>query len=108
MKKLISTAMLAMMFIASSFTVQATNFVVSNDDDVINPGLFLSLRDGTQVVPLLGQDGIIITSLAATNSANLGQSRINAMAGMMNVNVPDDRNIDPSAWYWIPNTNMAP
>lgn len=112
MKKMMETVVLMLAFFASStIMVKPASFVVSNDDDVVgqnDSNDFLALRDISQVVPLLGQDGIIITSLVATNSPNLVQSRINAMAGLWNVDVPTDRNLDPAAWYWIPNPSMAP
>ncbi len=89
-------------------------FVLSNDDDVVGQkgasqiGSQTAFRDLSQHIPLLGQDAIIIASLPATNSPNLNQSRVNTMAGLFSIDVPSDRNMDPAAWYWVPNQTMAP
>lgn len=98
-----------------AINVNAAHFVISNDDDTsyVQPSKLsteanIAARGITQVIPQLGQDGLIVTSLAATTSSNLLASRNYAMAGMFHVAVPEDRNVDPAAWYWIPSPDMQP
>jgi hypothetical protein len=106
-------AIITIVFNLNVNSAYSAQFVISNDDDVVgaNAGGMITgiaARGITQVVPMLGQDQVIITSLASSTSSNLLASRNNAMAGMFRVSVPEDRNTDPSAWYWIPSTNMQP
>ena len=48
------------------------------------------------------EEGVRISSLCATTSTNMVQSRKYTMAGLVGQNVPTDRVSDPSAWYSIP------
>lgn len=69
--------------------------------------LLAALGVNAQPFDLAGKEqGLRIQSLPASTSPSLNQSRFYTMGGLAGAEVPMDRNLDPAAWYVIPDNGM--
>ncbi len=95
----------------------STNAQVNSDDDVFVDPIVVSGRVGPQKAAvttpstngfnLAGKrEGFIVSSLPATTSPSLVQSRINVMVGLAGGTVPTNRTTDPAAWHVVPNGGL--
>ena len=60
------------------------------------------LNPGQTNFSLVGQEGVILSSMCALDSTNRVRARINALCGMFGLSVPTNRAQNPAAWWPIP------